>query len=199
MASITLPIILEYSLRIILLVVELVVLAVLYFGIPGANIYLWWFSFQKLQLQEFRFATEWLVCQIFQTLFVTLTIWVAVPYYSIRDLLSAHVRMCVSATFQVAFSAYSLSTGAAITTMWLWHIDSESAGMDELASQCQAIATFLLVVWCLALLLFVIFLFYESFGFPGPMEQMFSELGSYLSKRERTSGVSENKGLYEEV
>ncbi|GKU05245.1 unnamed protein product [Fusarium langsethiae] len=199
MAAITSSLILVYILRVILLLVELVVLAVLYFGIPGANIFLWWFSSQQLQLHEFRFATEALVCQIIHTLFLTLTIWVTVPYYSIRDSLSVHVRLCISATFQVAFSAYSLSTGAAITTMWLWYIDSKSAGMDDLASKCQAIAAFLLIVWCLALLVFVVFLYYEKFGFPGPIKQMFSELGYYLSKRKRDLGSAEEKGLYEEV
>ncbi|KAF4948048.1 hypothetical protein FSARC_13841 [Fusarium sarcochroum] len=196
MVAITTSFVLEYTWRGILLLIELVVLATLFFGIPGTSVYLLWVSSQHLQSDEFYFAKEALVCQVFHSLFLTLTIWGTVPYYSVRESLSVHTRVLTTATFQVLFFVYSLSSGAAITIMFLWYFDFESAGMADLASQCQAIAAFLLVVWCLALVLFIVFLYYEKFGFPSPMKQMFSDLGRLLHGQNPSDTV-EDKGFYE--
>ncbi|ENH66008.1 hypothetical protein FOC1_g10001125 [Fusarium oxysporum f. sp. cubense race 1] len=82
--------------------------------------------------------------------------------------------------------------------MWLWHTSFETAGTSDLAFRCQFIAIFLIVVWCLSLGMFITFLYFETFGIPALMKQMFSDMAK-LWQRKKLFDTEDDKLAYEEI
>ncbi|KAH7248168.1 hypothetical protein B0J15DRAFT_468202 [Fusarium solani] len=119
-----------------LLLVEIAVLLVIFFGVPGATGYFAWFTYQCLQPQmsdDTQPTRQVFAFLIFPTIFLTGVIWGTVRWYSIKKAFSQQTRLSVFATFWLISIAHTVSSFWTAHVAWGWR---HELGSVDFARHC---------------------------------------------------------------
>lgn len=160
-----------------LLLLELTVFIVIWFGIPIASIYFTWFINMQLAPalsdEHVDQTTEALLCFVFHTIFFSIVLWALLPYYSARKELPPRLTVLISCAIGLLAEALTVVSIHVSFIAWKWSFHLEKSGYVDLSRQCCAMAIFLNVLWSLGWGSFLIFLSVViDFGIPSWLQQM---------------------------
>jgi hypothetical protein len=179
-------ILVEYTFRSTLLLIEIAVLLGIFFGIPGAAGYFAWFIGQRLSPalsdEHLPDSQEALLCFVFHTIFFLVVLWSVLPFYSIRKELSPLTRGLISCSVGLLAEALTIVSIHVAFVAWKWSIQLEEDGSMSLARHCRAMAIFLSVLWCLGWVFFMLSLScILDFGVPDFVQQMLVDTRKLLA------------------
>jgi hypothetical protein len=166
-----------FATRCTLLLLELTVFSIVWFGIPVASTYFTWFINMQLAPalsdEHVDQTREALLCFVFHTIFFSIVLWALLPYYSIKKELPPRLTVLISCAFGLLAEALTVISIHVSFIAWNWSLHFEGGGYASLSRQCCAMAVFLNVLWSLGWGSFLIFLSVViDFGIPSWLQQM---------------------------
>ncbi|RKK76842.1 hypothetical protein BFJ71_g16866 [Fusarium oxysporum] len=132
----------------ILTIIEFALLLALSFGIMFASAYFAWFVHQHLQpamdgdADLFK-TKEAFFYFSFLTIYSTVVVWGALPYYSIRKELPMQARSCLAGMFFLFSTASAVFSMRVLFHMRLYWIRFVQADLPYLAKHCHAMVIFI--------------------------------------------------------
>lgn len=170
----------DFTLRCVVLFIELACFALVYLGIPsGTWSFTWVFHHELsslddslLQPGQIRETSIYLTSL---SLLLPMIIWGIIPYCSLNVIFPPRIRLCADITlFLLEIMSVSFCVRV-ISIVLTWWTRLQSAGLWRAASQCERLAIFLGLVVFIALILNILLLSVLLFDRPAIVRQVINE------------------------